>query len=79
MFNLTLPRSAVRAAAAAAVSLAGFTACGTAQLAMVPHHGCVIPGTHVTVPSDSGARFAGQPHSCVNGTWQAFSVKDNAR
>ena len=63
----------------AAVSLAGFTACGKAQLAMAPHHGCVIPGTHVTVPSESGARFGGKPHSCVGDTWQAFSATENAR
>lgn len=66
-------------AGAAVVALGGFTACGSAQLAMAPAHGCVIPGTRVTVPSESGARFGGQPHSCVNGTWQPFSVKDNAR
>ena len=37
MFDLTLPRPAVRAAAAAAVSLAAFTGLGAAQLAMTPH------------------------------------------
>ena len=63
----------------AAVSLAGFTACGAAQLAMAPAHGCVIPGTHVTVPSLEGARFGGKPHSCVRGHWQAFSATENAR
>ena len=62
-----------------AVSLAGFTACGKAQLAMAPPAGCVIPGTHVTVPSMSGARFGGHAHSCVDGTWVRFSVKDNQR
>ena len=62
-----------------AVSLAGFTACGEAQLAMAPPPGCVIPGTHVTVPSMSGARFGGQAHSCVDGTWVRFNVKDNAQ
>ena len=67
------------AAGIVAVSLAGFTACGKAQLAMAPPAGCVIPGTHVTVPSMSGARFGGQAHSCVDGTWVRFSVKDNAR
>jgi hypothetical protein len=41
--------------------------------------GCVIPGTHVQVPSLEGARFAGAAHSCVNGTWEPFSAKDNAR
>ena len=66
-------------ASVAAVSLAGFTACGKAQLAMAPAHGCVIPGTHVTVPSMSGARFSGQAHSCVDGTWERFSARDNAR
>ena len=66
-------------ASVAAVSLAGFTACGSAQLAMAPAHGCVIPGTHVTVPSMSGARFAGAAHSCVDGTWVRFSARDNAR
>ena len=67
------------AAGIVAVSFAGFTACGKAQLAMAPPAGCVIPGTHVTVPSMSGARFGGQAHSCVDGTWVRFSVKDNAR
>ena len=63
----------------AAVSLAGFTACGAAQLAMAPAHGCVIPGTHVTVPSESGARFAGAAHSCVDSKWVRFSASENAR
>ena len=75
-------RRAVRALAAAsvtAVALAGFTACGAAQLAMAPPAGCVIPWTHVTVPSMSGARFAGAAHSCVDGTWARFSVRDNTR
>ena len=67
------------AASVAALALAGFTACGKAQLAMAPPAGCVIPGTHVTVPSMSGARFGGQAHSCVDGTWVRFSAKDNAR
>ena len=67
------------AASVVAVSLAGFTACGKAQLAMAPPAGCVIPGTHVTVPSMSGARFADAAHSCVDGTWVRFSAKDNAR
>jgi hypothetical protein len=67
------------AAGVVAVALSGFTACGAAQLAMVPRAGCVIPGTHVTVPSMSGARFGGKPHSCVDGTWRPFSAKDNAR
>ena len=66
-------------ASVTAVALAGFTACGKAQLAMAPPAGCVIPGTHVTVPSMSGARFSGQAHSCVNGTWVRFSAKDNQR
>ena len=79
MFNRTLPRPAVRAAAAAAVSLAAFTGFGAAQLAMAAHHGCVIPGTRVAVPSESGARFGGKAHSCVNGAWEPFSAKDNAR
>jgi hypothetical protein len=41
--------------------------------------GCVLPGTQVTVPSDSGAWFAGAAHSCVDGTWRPFDVKHNAR
>jgi hypothetical protein len=69
----------VAAAGIAAVALAGFTACGAAQLAMQPAQGFVIPGTHVTVPSESGARFGGQAHSCVNGAWRPFSAADNAR
>ena len=66
-------------ASVAAVSLAGFTACGKAQLAMAPADGCVIPGTHVTVPSMSGARFGGTAHSCIGGRWVRFEVKDNQR
>ena len=73
-------------AGVAVVSLAGFTACGSAQLAMAPHvahravqAGCVIPGTDVTVPSMSGAQFYGAAYSCVNGAWEPFSAKDNQR
>ena len=73
------PGRIAAAVAAGAVGLAGFTGAGAAQLAMAPHHGCVIPGTHVAVPSESGARFGGKAHSCVNGTWRPFSAAENAR
>jgi hypothetical protein len=63
-----------------AVTIAAAVIVGAAVWFM-PHGpaGCVIPGTHVTVPSDSGARFAGAAHSCVDGTWQRFDAKHNAR
>ena len=75
------PRRIAATVAAAALSAAGFAGCAKAQLAMAPHTttGCVIPGTRVTVPSLEGARFGGQAHSCVNGTWRPFSALDNAR
>ena len=72
-------RRVLAAAGIATVALAGFTACGAVQLAMAPPAGCVIPGTSVTVPSMSGARFGGAAHSCVDGTWVAFNPQDNQR
>ena len=71
-----MKRLAVAGALALAAGLAG---CGTAHSAAQPHvaAGCVLPGTHVTIPSMEGARFGGRPHSCVSGHWVPFSVKFN--
>ena len=80
MFDRTFLARAATTAGAVALSVAALTGLSACQLDMAPRPaGCVIPGTHATVPSDSGARFGGQPHSCVNGAWQPFSAKSNAR
>ena len=72
-------KRAVRAGLVLAVSGAAMLGCASVQLATAPAHGCVIPGTSVTVPGESGARFAGAAHSCVNGAWRPFNVTDNLR
>ena len=45
------------------------------RYAWLARAGCLIPGTRVVVPSLDGARFGGEPHFCVDGTWQLVSVK----
>ena len=81
MSKLTFLARAAALSAAAVVSTAALTGLAACQLDMAPRPatGCVIPGTHTTVPSESGARFGGKPHSCVRGHWQAFSATENAR
>ena len=75
-------------AAGTLVLAAGLAACGSAHSAPAQHvpfytgpigagMPCVIPGTRVTVPSLEGARFGGEPHSCVDGVWEPFSAARN--
>ena len=80
MFDRTFLARAATTAGTVALSVAALTGLSACQLDMAPRPaGCVIPGTHTTVPSESGARFGGKPHSCVRGHWQAFSATENAR